>query len=43
MKGHGWQPMSNADLLREMAAQIARNAPGGAPVHTWRDPRSTKP
>ncbi|MEO8338066.1 MAG: alpha/beta hydrolase-fold protein [bacterium] len=35
-KGHGWQPMTNADLLREMAAQIARNAPAGERVESWR-------
>jgi hypothetical protein len=34
-KGHGWQPMSNADLLREMAAHIAKNAPKGAPTASW--------
>ncbi|MEO5814542.1 MAG: alpha/beta hydrolase-fold protein [Gemmatimonadaceae bacterium] len=38
-KGHGWQPMTNADLLREMAAQIARNAPAGEPVESWRAAR----
>ena len=27
MKGHGWQPMSNADLIREMAQHIAANTP----------------
>ncbi|MBM4186585.1 MAG: hypothetical protein FJ206_04660 [Gemmatimonadetes bacterium] len=35
MKGHGWQPWTNADLIRSMAAQIARNAPAGAP-NEWR-------
>jgi len=30
MKGHGWQGMTNADLIREMAAQVRRNAPAGA-------------
>jgi hypothetical protein len=38
-KGHGWQPMTNADLLREMAAQIAKNAPTGANTSSWRDSR----
>ncbi|HTS28102.1 MAG TPA: alpha/beta hydrolase-fold protein [Bryobacteraceae bacterium] len=28
LKGHGWQPMSNAELIRMMAAQIQRNRPG---------------
>jgi hypothetical protein len=37
MKGHGWQPMTNADLLREMAAQIAKNAPAGEPAGSWRN------
>ena len=27
-KGHGWQPMTNAELVKMMAAQIGRNAPG---------------
>ncbi len=30
MKPHGWQPMSNADLLRMMAKYIAAHSPGGA-------------
>ncbi len=36
MKGHGWQPMSNADLVREMADHIARHAPGGELSGAWR-------
>jgi hypothetical protein len=28
MKGHGWQPMSNADLVRMMAEHINKTAPG---------------
>jgi hypothetical protein len=35
MKQHGWQPMSSADLIREMAGQIARRAPRGEPT-AWR-------
>jgi len=27
MKGHGWHPMTNAALIKIMAAQIAKNAP----------------
>ena len=27
MKGHGWQPMTNGELVRMMAEQIRRNAP----------------
>lgn len=42
MKGHGWQPMTTANLLREMAAHIARNAPPGEPMASWRgDPAKT--
>jgi hypothetical protein len=28
MKGHGWQPISNADLVRMMADRIDKTAPG---------------
>lgn len=35
MKGHGWQPWSNADLMRIMATHIERNAPAGADL-SWR-------
>jgi hypothetical protein len=28
LKGHGWQPMSNADLIRQMAERINTTAPG---------------
>ncbi len=27
-KGHGWQPMTNAELVKMMAVQIEHNAPG---------------
>jgi hypothetical protein len=30
LKEHGWQPMSNGDLVREMADHVARRAPAGA-------------
>ena len=30
MKGHGWHPMNQAQLLRMMAEYISKNAPGGA-------------
>jgi len=30
MEPHGWQPMSNADLLRTMAKYIEEHSPGGA-------------
>ena len=36
MKGHGWQPTSNADLVREMAAQVSARAPAGEPSGAWR-------
>jgi hypothetical protein len=35
LKQHGWQPISNADLIREMAAAVERNAPSGA-ARGWR-------
>jgi hypothetical protein len=34
-KGHGWQSMSQEDLIRAMAAHIARHAPGGADTAAW--------
>jgi hypothetical protein len=36
LKGHGWQPMSSADLIREMAAQAERRAPAGESSQSWR-------
>jgi hypothetical protein len=36
MKGHGWQPMTNADLVREMADHVARHAPSGEASEAWR-------
>ncbi len=36
MKGHGWQPTSNADLVREMADHVARNTPAGQSPGAWR-------
>jgi hypothetical protein len=36
LKGHGWQPMSNADLVRDMAGEVARRAPASEPVAAWR-------
>jgi putative esterase len=35
LKGHGWQPMSDANLIREMATTIKNNAPAGEPVTAW--------
>ena len=35
MKGHGWQPWSNADLMGIMADQIAAHAPRGADL-SWK-------
>lgn len=34
LKQHGWQPMSNADLIRQMADQVRHNAPPGT-VMSW--------
>ncbi|HTU34071.1 MAG TPA: alpha/beta hydrolase-fold protein [Candidatus Acidoferrum sp.] len=36
MKPHGWQPMSNADLLRMMAKYIEEHSPtGGESANAW--------
>ncbi len=35
MKGHGWMPMSLAELARMMAEQIRRNAPPGEATEQW--------
>ena len=32
LKGHGWQPMSNAELIRTMAAQVVKNSSQHASV-----------
>ncbi|MGB8590931.1 MAG: alpha/beta hydrolase-fold protein [Candidatus Acidiferrales bacterium] len=36
MKGHGWQPMTNAELIRMMADQIAKNAPAEENTSSWK-------
>jgi len=35
MKGHGWSPMSNADLVRTMAAFVKAHALAGANPAAW--------
>lgn len=35
MKGHGWHPMTWAQLLQEMAQDVHRNAPAGANTAQW--------
>lgn len=35
MKGHGWHPMTWADLLRDMAAQVKKDAPAGSNTAAW--------
>ena len=35
MKGHGWQPTTNFDLIREMSEQISKNAPHGDDPIIW--------
>jgi hypothetical protein len=35
MQGHGWQPTTNFDLIRSMAAQISKNAPAGEDSKNW--------
>ncbi|MCY4024843.1 MAG: alpha/beta hydrolase-fold protein [Acidobacteria bacterium] len=34
LKGHGWSPFTNAELVRRMADHVAGNAPAGAP-NAW--------
>jgi hypothetical protein len=36
MKGHGWHPMTGAEMCRMMAAEIAGNAPAGEDRSLWR-------
>ena len=35
MKGHGWSPMSNAQLIRAMAAFVKEHAPAGTNTAAW--------
>ena len=35
-KGHGWTPITNAELLREMGAHLMRRAPAGADTRGWK-------
>ena len=35
-KGHGWTPITNAELLREMAAHVTENVPAGADTRRWK-------
>ncbi len=35
-KAHGWQPMTNADLLRMMADFVTQHAPRGANTRAWK-------
>lgn len=36
MKGHGWMPMSTADLVRQMGEFITKHAPAGADTSVWK-------
>jgi hypothetical protein len=36
MKGHGWHPMTNAELVKMMAVEIAKNARKGEGNSGWR-------
>lgn len=36
MKGHGWQPMTNAELIRMMADHITKNSPRGEDTANWK-------
>ena len=37
MKGHGWQPMTNGELIQMMADQISRSAPKGTDSGSWKE------
>lgn len=36
MKGHGWQPMTDAEMIRMMAQRITESAPKSADVTSWK-------
>ena len=36
MKGHGWQPMTDAEMVRMMSKRITESAPKGADVTSWK-------
>ena len=36
MKGHGWQPMSDAEMVRMMSKRITESAPQGADITSWK-------
>jgi hypothetical protein len=36
LKGHGWQPTTNAELVKTMAAHIASRAPASEKSSTWK-------
>jgi hypothetical protein len=35
MKGHGWSPMDNAELVRQMGTFVAKHAPKSEDVRSW--------
>jgi hypothetical protein len=35
MKGHGWSPMDNAELVRAMGRYIVKHAPKGEDTASW--------
>jgi len=36
LKGHGWQPATNAELVKEIAAHITANAPKTENTSVWK-------
>lgn len=36
LKGHGWQPMTNAELVKQMAEHLRSHTPSGENVDWWR-------
>ena len=39
MKGHGWRPMNNGELLKQMAAHIEKYRPAGEPLEPRGNPQ----
>jgi hypothetical protein len=35
LKGHGWHPMTWAELLQQISAEVAKDAPAGANISDW--------
>jgi S-formylglutathione hydrolase FrmB len=36
MKGHGWSPVTQTELVQEIAGYMSKHAPAGADIHSWK-------